>query len=125
MIIFRCDECGSIVHHSQVNSCGTGYALVEGGDQICYSCCGRRDMKALRESSQGDRFCFYLTFPDHKATVTNWPGTLRIKCDSVAIGSHNWRLKRYDVWFTFEGLKFWGVVYGDNTQLCHIKRLKG
>jgi hypothetical protein len=53
-----------------------------------------------------------------------WPGTLKIRC-GVRTGRHNIAGKRYDVWFVGPDGKNWhGVTYGDNTQICRVRRLK-
>ena len=31
---------------------------------------------------------------------------------------------RYDCWFRFEGFWWWGVRYGNNTEIVHCKRTK-
>lgn len=58
-----------------------------------------------------------------KYDYVSWPGTLKIKCH-VRTGRHNIAGTRYDVWFTFNGKNFYGVTYGDKTQICHIRRIK-
>jgi hypothetical protein len=40
-------------------------------------------------------------------------------------GRHNIAGVRYDVWFRGpDGHVWWGVQYGDMTQICHCKRTK-
>ena len=56
-------------------------------------------------------------------TVQNWPGSLKIPCHTRC-GDHNIARTRYDVWFKFEGYEWWGVYYGEDTQLIHCKRTK-
>jgi hypothetical protein len=56
--------------------------------------------------------------------LTNWPGSLSIQVRRIKTGHHNIAGKRYDVWFTFEGHEWHGVQYGDNTQICHCRKLK-
>jgi hypothetical protein len=56
--------------------------------------------------------------------VTNWPGSLRFNA-FVRRGRHNLAGTRYDLWFTGPENTLWhGVQYGDQTQVCHCKRLK-
>jgi len=60
-----------------------------------------------------------------KGEITNWPGTLRFNVLWRKTGRHNWGLTRHDVWFIGpEGQAWWGVRYGDNTQIVHCKRIK-
>ena len=55
----------------------------------------------------------------------NWPGSIKIIPHHVRKGRHNIAGTRYDVWFTDHKNRQWhGVQYGENTQLCHCKRLK-
>jgi predicted lipoprotein len=55
--------------------------------------------------------------------VSNWPGTLKMRAH-VRVGNHNMARNRYDAWFTGpDGQQWHGVTIGDNTQLCHCKRL--
>lgn len=57
--------------------------------------------------------------------VTNWYGTFKIPIYCrPKIGRHNFAGVRYDIWFGFAGSDWHGVVYGNNTQLCHIRRIK-
>jgi hypothetical protein len=60
-----------------------------------------------------------------KGTVSNWPGSLKFQTGPVKVGRHNMAGKRYDVWFRGPDGKDWhGVQYGENTQLCHCRRIK-
>lgn len=112
---------------------GTGYGLDKDGNKICYECCAIRDRA---EMDRDGKITLYLTYETFKldgktvllcgsAKVTNWPGTLEYK-GYVTKGKHNIAGSRYDVWFTdHDGKKWHGVQYGENTQICHCKRLKG
>jgi hypothetical protein len=94
------------------------------GKKHCYACCAEQDRKQMRETG---RITLYLS-DDSKAfgtyKVTNWPGSLTFPCHSPRTGRHNIAGKRIDVWFTFEGQDWHGVQYGDNTQICHCKKVK-
>lgn len=116
---FSCADCGET--KDVLKDGGTGYATVEGGGKVCYNCCANRD-KAQMEAT--GRATLYLDMTGHPQ-VTNWPGTLRFKCCDARQGKHNMAGTRYDVWFLDEnGLTWHGVQYGENSQLCHCKRLK-
>jgi hypothetical protein len=129
---FVCADCHEEKVHVNPNGCGgTGYATVrEDGIEktVCYDCMGKRDSAEMEATG---RAVLYLTVAGPGAAapnwpvVTNWPGSLKIPVQSRRIGSHNIAGSRTDVWFTGpDGRKWWGVCYGDNTQLCHCRRLK-
>ncbi len=100
----------------------TGYGTGTDGKTYCYSCCADRDRAQMR---QDGRIALYLTNDkDAQATVSNWPGSLKLGVYHQRIGRHNMAGKRYDVWFTFETQPWHGVTYGDNTQICHCRRIK-
>lgn len=109
---------------------GAGYGHDNTGHRICYACCGLRDARQMRETGKA---VLYLVERENRAGgasyrsyhVTNWPGTLDRPVKARRVGRHNIAGKRYDVWFTFEGAEWHGVTYGDNTQLCHCKRIGG
>jgi hypothetical protein len=128
---FECADCKA---HKPLNTsghgCGTGYARAGQNDDtmICYECAGAREVRDLLATGKG---CLYLssgigqtgrTF--HK--LANWPGTLEISLSmSPRKGRHNMAGTRYDVWFSWQGRDWHGVQYGDNTQICHVRALKG
>jgi len=103
------------------DSLGTGYAYNK-GEKICYDCCGDLDRKALRELKHGEKYILYLN--THKKYLSNWPGTLKIEVNHIRQGRHNIAGKRFDTWFNFEGNKYHAVLYGMNTQIAHVKKLK-
>ena len=135
-VTFRCGECGE-VKPIQTNG-GTGYGWNDtqpDSKPICYECCGKREVASMLETG---RATLYLTQPERSgpsyrldsyggrghAVVTNWPGTLKLNA-YVKRGAHNIARPRYDAWFTGPDGKPWhGVTYGDNTQLCHCRRVK-
>lgn len=129
---FLC-ACG---HTVVADGVGTGYANLK-GKTLCYACCAEVDKAQMISTG---RTMLYLThhadgkqhgnFANDCApakpvwTVSNWPGTLKISA-YVTVGRHNMAGKRYDAWFTGPDGKQWhGVTYGDNTQICHCKRIK-
>ncbi len=132
---FKCGDCGlekPLGGHGV--STGYGYYGPDKPDNapICFECCGKRGRKDMVETG---KTTLYLTQDSNSgpslrldggrghATLTNWPGTLRLPC-YVKRGHHNIARVRYDVWFHFEGFVWHGVQYGDNTQLCRCKRTK-
>lgn len=61
-----------------------------------------------------------------KWVIGNWSGGLSFPCITMHKGSHNIARVRYDVTFRGPDGKQWrGTTYGDNTQICHCRRLKG
>jgi hypothetical protein len=123
---FVCSHCGEAIA-LPVYGMGTGYARDDKDGFICYACCGRADERELRATGRG---VLYLThdsmtaaYPYADGCLSNWPGSFRVKC-RVKRGAHNIARYRYDVWFRFDGQEWHGVQYGDNAQLCRVKRLK-
>lgn len=119
---FQCKQCHHIIE-LQKNG-GTGYALNNSNELICYSCCGENDRQRMIDNK---KIVLYLvTYKDDflKYLVINWPGTLRIPIRKVKIGKHNIAGTRTDVWFVFNGYWWHGVNYGDNSQICHCKQTK-
>jgi len=133
MKAFHCDYCKRNLHHDSDFTTGYGRDY-DTGDIICFQCCGEQDKDTMAECKPGDKFTLYLTLyngwsKDRKLVdfpkVSNWPGTLKFRVQSWVTGRHNWGLNRYDVWFKdHTGAWWWGVQYGDNTQIVHCKKLK-
>lgn len=115
---------------------GTGYATLSDGSRICYTCSAKREREDLVKSGRG-----VLYFTPSRATITgrpirrdggwgeceltNWTGVLRFS-GGYRVGRHNMAGRRYDAWFNGpDGFEWHGVTYGDNTQICHVRRLKG
>ena len=119
---FTCHICKQDKEHE--SDMTTGYGLDEHDNKICYACCGKQAEQRMRDSG---RAALYLTENGQLVksyTVSNWPGTLKIPCFRWSKGRHNIAGVRYDVWFRFDNQLWHGVTYGNNTQICHCKRLK-
>jgi len=102
---------------------GTGYALFgKSKRKVCYECCAIRDRKEMDKT--GKAVLYLSMIPDTDYYVSNWPGTLKLPIHAMSKGRHNIAGVRYDVWFRFSGCNWHGIQYGDNTQICHCKRLK-
>jgi hypothetical protein len=112
---------------SKHESFTTGYGTDSHGKTACHACCAENDKRSMIETGKAT---LYLTieaeYVGHaKAKVTNWPGSLVFPIGYVRRGRHNIAGTRYDVWFTGPDSKQWhGVQYGDNTQICHCRRVK-
>lgn len=115
-----CSKCGA---ECKPNGAGTGYGVTQAGERICYKCCGEMDRERLLNAKPGEKSFLYLTVSEGESYLSNWPGTLKIQVYPKR-GKHNIAGRRYDVWFSFGAHEFHGVNYGENTQICHIKRLK-
>ena len=123
---FTCVDCHKILPVNKEG--GTGYAhrikTNEHGPagKVCYDCCGKCDKHDLEIKN---RAILYLV-KRNKWVVTNWPGTLEFEVHSIRKGSHNIARTRTDVWFRdHTGCKWWGVQYGNYTQIVHCRKLKG
>ena len=117
---FVCDICGQYKQND--SDITTGYGTNNKDQIVCYECCAKQDRTDMRENG---RITLYLTIKfNGKSKISNWPGSLVFNQPHIRIGRHNWGLTRYDVWFVFNGFWWWGVRYGDNTQLCHCKQTK-
>ena len=112
---FTCADCGVCG--------GTGYAVRDNGDKICYECCAIDDRKYMIE--HGRNTLYLVKNAAEQYEITNWPGTLRFRVGTMRKGYHNMAGCRYDVWFVGPDGKTWhGVQYGNNTQICYVKRTK-
>lgn len=128
MDTFTCCKCGK-TKPVQTDG-GTGYGENDKSEKVCFACCALDDAAYMREHG---RITLYLTGPsvlDYQAKaspwkLSNWPGTLEFPTQRTSTGRHNMAGTRYDVWFTGpDGAPWWGVQYGENTQLCHCRRIK-
>lgn len=95
---------------------------------------GKNDARDLASLPIGGRTCMYLTTEQAakannwqrstRGSLSNWPGSFKIEHLHVTTGRHNIAGRRYDLRFIFQGKNYSGTQYGDNTQICHIRRLK-
>lgn len=103
---------------------GTGYGQNKEGVKTCYKCIGEIDLNELKTCEIGHKLWLYLSKRESGWEISNWPGSLKLKPFYTRTGHHNIARTRIDVWFSVEGKQFWGVRYGHNTEICHIKRIK-
>jgi len=119
----KCDRCNKEIVKPE--GCGTGYATNEHNETICYECCAEEDREWMRTHDKIDLYLTETKVEDRwKWSITNWPGTLRFDNLHVRQGYHNIAGVRRDTWIWFEGRRWHGVRYGDNTQVVHLKKLK-
>jgi hypothetical protein len=132
--IFRCGDCGA--EKPVFNNYQTNYFYLSGTDvPLCADCSANHQKQTMINTGKA---CLYLVFnpnevPDfnpqihccnHGWSVIDVSGKLRFKA-SVHKGRHNIARTRYDVWFRGpDGWWWYGVTYGDNTQICHCRRTK-
>lgn len=122
MKTFICSKC--LAEKPEQTNGGTGYAINDNKEKICYGCCGEIDRQFMRDNGKAT---LYLSLEGNDATkgfVTNWPNTLRLPVYGLRKGYHNIAGKRFDFWFNFNGKQWHGVQYGENTQIAHCKQLK-
>ena len=115
----QCD-CG---HDAGPSGCGTGYGRDANGRTHCYACCGKLDAEGMAETG---RATLYLVGRWPEVRVTNWPDSLSFPVTGRRKGCHNIAGTRYDVWFRGpDGARWWGVNYGEWSQILRCKRIKG
>ncbi|HEC72600.1 MAG: hypothetical protein ACTSW7_00590 [Candidatus Thorarchaeota archaeon] len=121
---FECPICKKTKPIS-TSGVGTGYGKNVAGETICYDCCGKLDLQRMEDAKPGDRVHLYLNTEKHPRVVSNWPGSLKLNCYASSNGSHNIAGTREDVWFGNDEIgHWWGVQYGEYTQICHCTKLK-
>lgn len=128
----KCSLCSKIIPPSPEGSVGIGYAFT-GSNVTCYECCAELDKQQMRDTGKIILYLNCERWPEVRRLglvnrgcggwVNNWPGTLKIPCHTRC-GKHNIAGTRYDVWFKFEGYEWWGVCYGENTDIVHCKKTK-
>jgi hypothetical protein len=141
---FKCHECGET--KPVLKEAVTGYGIDKDDNKVCYACCGKQDHEHMEK---GLPICLYLSGdirpgqedrtvgqtqlwnPGMQRTewvpkwiLSNWPGSLEIPIYMVKVGRHNIARVRYDIWFRFAGHNWHGVMYGNDTQICHCKTIK-
>lgn len=124
---FTCNICG--ITKQPDSQFTTGYGRDKHDNKVCYLCCADQDKKQMMDEG---KITLYLTEsksplqgmkPEY---VSNWPGTLRFPVYHSRKGRHNFARTRTDVWFQGpDGNEWWGVLYGEHTQLIHCRRTKG
>jgi hypothetical protein len=115
----------------------TGYGTDADGKRHCFECCAKKDRERMRNMAPGEKITLYLTRDKDKTVktpagvtlgsqwhVSNWPGTLKVPCGLPKAGRHNIAGTRRDVWFCAEGAQWWGVQYGEWTEVVHCTKLK-
>lgn len=127
-------------HYVEVQAMKIGECVTR-SQAHCYQCCADSERARMIETG---RATLYLSFTwgtrtvegKHgerrhafgrytACTVSDWAGKLSF-IGRMHIGHHNMARVRYDVTFTGPDGKAWrGTTYGDNTQICHCRRLKG
>lgn len=116
---YGCGPSEPIPEHPAAPALKPGEHL-ERSPAVCYACCAEDDKARMIETG---RAMLYLT-TTAPAHVSNWPGSLSFPVPYISRGRHNMARVRYDVTFTGpDGRQWRGTQYGDNTQICHCRRL--
>lgn len=127
-----CAHCGVSMDHWGMWGQGTDAV------RLCYECCAARELADMH--SNGRAVLYYTATEESPeqvgsrkeyGTVGNWTGELSYRVMRMKVGGHNIAGRRYDVWFRVPLAGWWGweewhgTTYGDNTQLCHCRRITG
>lgn len=118
----NCAICKKEITKNPNGGIGYGYRYNNRTEKICYECCGDIDRKGLEDLKQGGKYILYMNTA--KKYLSNWPGTFKIELSYIKEGRHNIAGKRFDTWFNFQGSKYHAVLYGTNTEVAHVKKLK-
>lgn len=129
-----CSICNNAIPPSPEGSITTGYGILPGTDKkVCYPCCAELDKQLMRDTGKITLYLSCERWAEQRrrgsnirgsmGSVQNWCGSLKI-LGHTRSGKHNIAGTRYDVWFRFEGYEWWGVSYGEYSQLVHCKRTK-
>lgn len=128
---FRCCDCGKDVELKF--SGGTGYGQAkQDSPMFCYPCGG---IRMRNDMIRDGRATLYLVeregeyrpgvAPFKQRFVTDWTGELNFQVKRYVRSRHNMARWRYDVWFYGPNATIWhGYTVGDNTEICHCKRIK-
>lgn len=116
-------DCG---HFPTPTEVGTGmgrYFDADGNERTCCEDCGaaRQRDEMIRT---GTINLYLVRNIAGKDEVTDWTGKLRFDAGPIRVGRHNFAGRRYDTWFTGpDGRTWWGVQYGDNSQVIRCRRI--
>ena len=125
---FRCSQCNE--HKPITTGSSAGFAQDDKGNKICYACCAIQDKQWMKDHNT---ITLYLTIDNphrqvgfwSRGKITNWPGTLEYQAH-IRKGYHNWAGVQYSVWFKDDTGQVWyGRQVGNDTQLCHCRKIKG
>ena len=116
-----CAECGKEI----VLDGFSGYGKTVDGKILCYDCCGKQAEEDFDSMPANEKTFLYLTSANGEMCVTDWTGRFRIPVHRYRKGRHNIARTRTDVWFQRNGKNYHGVNYGEFSQICHSKQVKG
>ena len=118
-----CSQCGKECASDGV---GTGYGETSEGTKVCYECCGKNDLEQLKALKVGEKMVLYIRKDkDYGYSVTNWPGTMSVKCDYANVSYSGGGSMRMDVGFRLDGRSYYGVHYASAGELVTVKARKG
>lgn len=92
----------------------------------CYDCCAGHEKQCMIETGRATLYLVDTQASTGRAwAIQDWGGRLSFPVSHCSKGAHNMARVRYDVTFRGPDGKQWrGTTYGDNTQICHCRRLK-
>ena len=118
----KCYKCGRVC---KPNGIVGGYAVERDGNRYCFKCAAKREAQVLRELAVGESIHLYLVVRNGEWCVQNFTGLLSIPIYYIKAGRHNFAGIRHDFWVEYHDNIYHGVVYGEDTQLARVKRIKG
>lgn len=116
-VFFQCSMCLYIKPVQTTG--GTGYGC-EHGKPVCYACCGVQDRGRLVRDGKG---VMYLTSDADGWSVSNWPGTFKVRCAEPKHFNHPFTRQAVISYFRYAGAMWSAKNIGDS-QIAHVRRLK-
>jgi len=134
MVSFTCTRCAETITY-EPGAWGVGQATDKDDNPFCYPCAATLEGEAMLKDGRATLYLSRIVEPSDFQKkhgiitkldwrVSNWSGHLQTTMVHIRKGRHNIARTRYDVWFTYCGQEWYGVQYGENTQLLHCRRLK-
>lgn len=135
---YGCGKSEPLASHPDAPALKPGESL-ERSPAVCYQCCADDERARMIETGRAMLYLAPRANAPHGSTwrtrdartnearywyLTDWPGGLEFAVKYMSKGAHNMARTRYDVTFTGPDGKPWrGTQYGENTQICHCRRL--
>jgi hypothetical protein len=130
--IVKCAICGKEINPAD-HYPSTGYGKDDSGRIICYEDCAEIERQYMRDQKRitlylQKRITLYLKYNGFGVGcygLFTWPGIeIARTADYKQSRSYNGKLY-LTVYFIFEGKRWYGRHYGDDSDLIHCKQLKG
>lgn len=120
--VFTCDCCKKEKYY--ISDFTTGYGTNKDGLKLCYDCIAKEDIATLLNAPNGYIKTIALYYDSVKNTIANWPNSISFPTVNNTTGYHNIARKQYNFDFKVGDCYFHGTVYGDNTQIASVRKLK-